>query len=281
MNLDIQTVHAKLSGVSILEGVDLRVKEGQMLGLVGPNGSGKTTLLRTVYRSLKPDTGQVRLDGDDIWRLTPRAAALRVAAVLQDQPPPSAMSVSEVVALGRTPHHGLFDRDNQTDRSNITEALTRAGVAGFAERVFGSLSGGERQRVLLARALAQAPQLLILDEPTNHLDIRARFELLALIRSTGLTVLAVLHDLDLALRYCDHLAVLHHGSVVAAGPATQTLTPEVLDDVFGVNASVETGPDVIPRIVYAAHPVTNKSASNPTSVPALTLPTFQAGSSAG
>ncbi|MYV97202.1 ABC transporter ATP-binding protein, partial [Streptomyces sp. SID3343] len=164
-------------------------------------------------------------------------------------------TVAEVVALGRTPHQGLFDRESARDRDTVADALARSGAAPFADRVFASLSGGERQRVLLARALAQEPALLVLDEPTNHLDIRARFELLALIHELGITTLAVLHDLDLAARSCDRLIVLDAGRVVAAGSVVDALTEPVLRDVFGVNASTARHPDGVVRIHYAAAPL--------------------------
>jgi iron complex transport system ATP-binding protein len=151
--------------------------------------------------------------------------------------------------------HGLLGRDGAEDHRAVAEAIDRCGVLPFADREYASLSGGERQRVLLARALAQSPQLLVLDEVTNHLDIRARFELLDLIRATGVTTLAVLHDLDLAARLCDHLVVLHEGAVVTAGPALKVLTPAVLSNVFGVRATTERHADGVIRVSYAAHPL--------------------------
>lgn len=133
----------------------------------------------------------------------------------------------------------------------------------FAEREYATLSGGERQRVLLARALAQRPQLLVLDELTNHLDIRARFELLDLIRTTGTTTLAALHDLDLAARLCDYLVVLHEGAVVTAGPVLDVLTPDTLREVFGVQASTEQHADGVIRITYAAQPLAGGRPAQP------------------
>ncbi|MEV2272337.1 ABC transporter ATP-binding protein [Nonomuraea africana] len=236
MRLCVSDVSVRLGGVPILHDVSLGAEPGEIVGLVGPNGSGKSTLLRTVYRSLRPESGGIRLGGHNVWAGSARAAARQIAAVLQDDTTPAGMTVVEVVELGRTPHHGLFDREGQADRAAVREAMDRAGVLALAGRRFGSLSGGERQRVQLARALAQEPSLLILDEPTNHLDIRARFELLDLVRELGTTTLAVMHELDLAARVCDSLVVLHGGRVVAEGPVLDALTPEVLREVFGVRA---------------------------------------------
>jgi iron complex transport system ATP-binding protein len=263
MRLTVAGVHVALDRTPVLRDVDLAVEPGDFVGLVGPNGSGKSTLLRTVYRSLRPDAGVVRLGGDDVWALSARTAARRTAAVLQDGPAAGGLTVAEVVALGRTPHQGLFDRESARDRDTVADALARSGAAPFAHRVFASLSGGERQRVLLARALAQEPTLLVLDEPTNHLDIRARFELLSLIHELGITTLAVLHDLDLAARSCDRLIVLDAGRVVAAGPVVDALTGPVLRDVFGVNASTTRHPDGVVRIHYAAAPLAEPSVRVP------------------
>ncbi|TCO60653.1 ABC transporter ATP-binding protein [Actinocrispum wychmicini] len=255
MRLDITSVGVSFGDATILRDASLEVRSGDVVGLVGPNGSGKTTLLRTVYRSLRPDSGSVLVGGDDIWTLSTRGAARRTAAVLQSGHTPAGLTVTEVVALGRTPHHGLLDRESTQDRDAIQEALKQTGMHAHASRAYASLSGGERQRVLLARALAQQPRLLVLDEPTNHLDIRARFELLDLIRRTGITTLAVLHDLDLAARCCDHLVVLHSGRITAAGPVLDVLTSAVLRDVFGVNATAERHADGVIRITYHAEPL--------------------------
>lgn len=254
MKLDITAVSVSIGPVTILRDADMTVAPGDVVGLVGPNGSGKTTLLRTVYRSLRPDTGTVRIGDDDVWALSARSAAQRTAAVLQSGQTPGGLTVTEAVTLGRTPHHGLLDRESAQDREVVLEALKRTGMLSYADRYYATLSGGERQRVLLARALAQEPRLLVLDEPTNHLDIRARFDLLALIRATGITTLAVLHDLDLAARSCDQIVVLHDGQIAAAGSVLDVLTPTILRDVFGVNATAERHEDDIIRINYHANP---------------------------
>ncbi|GAA3100755.1 hypothetical protein GCM10017687_09870 [Streptomyces echinatus] len=204
MKLTVDRLHITLDRRPILRDVRLEAEKGDIVGLVGPNGSGKSTLLRTVYRSLRPAGGVVEVGGDDVWRLSARAAARRTAAVLQDTGAVTGLSVIETVALGRTAHHGLLGRDGAEDRRAVAEAVARCGVEPFADRDYATLSGGERQRVLLARALAQRPRLLVLDELTNHLDIRARFELLDLIRSTR-----------------DH----HTGGAARPGPGRPSLRP--------------------------------------------------------
>ncbi|MEV2246246.1 ABC transporter ATP-binding protein [Streptomyces sp. NPDC049970] len=267
MKLTVDHLHVTLDHNPILRDVSLQVRKGDIVGLVGPNGSGKSTLLRTVYRSLRPADGVVQVGGDDVWELSPRAAARRTAAVLQDDGGnATGLSVTEIVALGRAPHHGLLGREGPQDHDAVSDAIDRCGVRPFAGRDYASLSGGERQRVLLARALAQKPQLLVLDELTNHLDIRARFELLDLIRATGVTTLAVLHDLDLAARLCDHLVILSDGAVAAAGPVLEVLTPQLLADVFGVHATTERHTDGVIRITYAARPITGGGGPAPAGV---------------
>lgn len=255
MRLTVDGLHVTLDDTPVLHDVGLDVEPGQIVGLVGPNGSGKSTVLRAVYRSRRPVAGVVEVGGQDVWRLSSRAAARRTAAVLQAEAGTGGLTVAETVALGRTPHQGVLGRDGQSDRRAVAEAMESCGIAWLADRDLSSLSGGERQRVLLARALAQAPELLVLDELTNHLDIRARFELLGLVRKTGITTLAALHDLDLAARLCDRLVVLHHGRVVAAGPVLDALTPDLLHEVFGVRARAERHPDGVIRVTYEADPL--------------------------
>ncbi|MEL6701480.1 MAG: ABC transporter ATP-binding protein, partial [Pseudomonadota bacterium] len=191
----------------------------RVLGIVGPNGAGKTTLLRLLYRFHCPTTGTVRVDGDDIWALPARTVAQRVAAVLQEQPGDFALTVGEIVALGRTPHkRGFGGTMGSHDHEVIHEALDRLDLHGLSHRHLGTLSGGERQRVMVARALAQEPQLLILDEPTNHLDIRHQLEVLDLIRTLPLTIVTSLHDLNLAAGVCDDVLLIQSGQTVGFGP---------------------------------------------------------------
>ncbi|WP_331740257.1 ABC transporter ATP-binding protein (plasmid) [Streptomyces sp. NBC_01005] len=260
MRLTLDGLHVTLDHTPVLHNVGLDVEPGQIVGLVGPNGSGKSTLLRAVYRSRRPVAGIVAVGGRDVWRISIQAAARHTATVLQDGAGAGGLTVAETVALGRTPHHGVLGRDGEGDRRAVAEAMESCGITSLADRDLSSLSGGECQRVLLARALAQAPKLLVLDELTNHLDIRARFELLGLISKTGVTTLAALHDLDLAARFCDRLVVLHHGRVVAAGPVLDALTPSLLHEVFGVRAHAERHPDGVIRVMYEADPLASTPA---------------------
>ncbi|GGV29763.1 ABC transporter ATP-binding protein [Streptomyces griseoflavus] len=236
MRVDIDRVTVEISGTHVVRDISLRAGSGRFVGVVGPNGSGKSTLLRCVYRALRPTAGAIRLDGDDLLAMSPRDSARRVAALPQEVAAEFDFTVAEVVAMGRLPHQGAVARESEADRRACAAALEGVGAAHLAGRGFLTLSGGEKQRVLIARALAQQPRVLVLDEPTNHLDIAQQLELLSLVRAGGPTVLTALHDLNLAALHCDLLHVLDGGRIVASGAPHDVLTPGLLAEVFGVRA---------------------------------------------
>lgn len=241
---------APRGGEAILTDVSFAVPRGKVLAICGANGAGKSTLLRMIYRYLRPATGRIALGGDNLWQMAPRAAARRVAAVLQEQPTDFALTVREMVGLGRTPHRQGFAGAGARDAEVIATSLHRLDLVRFADKPFGTLSGGERQRVMVARALAQAPELLVLDEPTNHLDIRHQLEVLGLLRSLNMTVVLTLHDLTLAAEHADQLLLLHQGRVLADGPPAAVLTADTIARAFDVTARIDTrGPS--PR--YSFH----------------------------
>ena len=227
-------------GSPILSDVGFSAARGAILAVCGANGAGKSTLLRMIYRYLRPDAGRITLGGDDVWAMPPRAAACRVAAVLQEQPTDFALTVREMVGLGRTPHRAALSGAGARDAEVIASALHRLDLVRFADKPFGTLSGGERQRVMVARALAQEPELLVLDEPTNHLDIRHQLEVLGLLRSIGLTVVLTIHDLTLAAEHADQVLLLQAGRVLAHGPPADVLTPDVIARAFDVTARIDT-----------------------------------------
>ncbi|MFF2023906.1 ABC transporter ATP-binding protein [Streptomyces sp. NPDC058171] len=255
--LDIEDVTVAVGGRALVTGVSLQVAPGEVLGLAGPNGAGKSTLLRTVYRTLRPTSGRVLLDGEDVWRMPGKRLARQLAAVLQESAGDFELTVYDVVAMGRTPHKRAFAGDDADDRAVIASALARLDVDGLADAPFNRLSGGEKQRVLIARALAQQAGTMVLDEPTNHLDLRHQLDVLRLVRHLGVTTVVALHDLNLAAAFCDRLCVLAAGRVVALGPPAEVLTRELLSEVYRVEAEVD------------AHPVTG--------VPHITLVTGDEG----
>ncbi|WP_341716269.1 ABC transporter ATP-binding protein [Micromonospora sp. FIMYZ51] len=218
----------------VIDGVSVTARPGRVLGLIGPNGSGKTTLLRLLYGALRSPTGEVTVDGDGLAALPAREAARRLAVVVQETGGETALTVAELVLLGRGPHLSTFQRTGRTDHEIAARCLARVGAAHLGGRAFVQLSGGERQRVLIARALAQQATHLLLDEPTNHLDIRYQHEILHLVRALGTCAVVVLHDLNLAARYCDDLVLLGAGGVAAAGTTDEVLDPAVLEPVYGI-----------------------------------------------
>ncbi len=235
----------------VLDGVSVGVRAGQVLGLIGPNGSGKTTLLRLLYATLSPRAGLVHLDEVPVRSLTPRETARRLSVVVQEGAGELPLTVAEMVLLGRAPHLSTFQRQSAEDYRIAGAALRRVGARHLAQRVFAGLSGGERQRVLIARALAQQADHLLLDEPTNHLDIRYQHEVLQLVRTlVEVATVVVLHDLNLAGRYCDQLVLLEGGRVACAGPPDAVLTPEVLEPVYGIGVQRFTAADDSVQLLF-------------------------------
>ncbi|MFB6150800.1 MAG: ATP-binding cassette domain-containing protein [Haloarculaceae archaeon] len=242
--VDVRDVTVGYGDLTVLNGVSLGVASGELVGLVGPNGAGKTTLLKAINGVLDPDGGTVSVDGDAIGDLSSRAASRRVATVPQDTTVAFDFSVEHVVEMGRTPYRGRFSTDPGAADA-VERALKRTDTARFRDRSVGSLSGGERQRVVLARALAQETPALLLDEPTASLDINHQIRTLELVRDLaddGKAALAAIHDLDLAARFCDRVAVLVDGDLLAAGPPGEVLTDEHLRAAFDTAAAVHADP---------------------------------------
>lgn len=241
-SLHAERVSVTLSGRRIIEDVSVHAAPGQVVGIVGPNGSGKSTLLRTFVRTVAPVSGTVRIDDVDIATVPVRQTARTVAAVLQDSTGDFDLRARDVVAMGRAPYKRMFQRDDEFDTSVIDRSLRLVGAAHLADRPIALMSGGERQRVMIARALAQQPRLLVLDEPTNHLDIRHQFDVLGLPAQLGVTAVMALHDLNLAAHYCDRIHVLHQGRQVCAGAPAEVLTAELIAEVYRVAATVHPHP---------------------------------------
>ncbi len=227
----------------ILTDISFAVPQGQIMAICGANGAGKSSLLRLIYRHQAPRKGSVRLMGRDLWQMGAAEAARSLATVLQEQPADLALTGRQIIRLGRLPHRrgwsaGLSGT-GAGDEAIIEAAIRRMDLAGMVDRPFGTLSGGERQRVVMARALAQEPRVIVLDEPTNHLDIRHQLELLALLKGLGLTVITTLHDLTLAAEFATRVLILHEGRILADGPPDQALSEATLADAFHVKARID------------------------------------------
>ncbi|MDR1029547.1 MAG: ABC transporter ATP-binding protein [Treponema sp.] len=238
MRITCEPISVVLGGNEILRSVSLDTADKKCIGIIGPNGSGKTTLLKCIYRVLKPDRGAVFLDGTDMRTLPVKETAKNMGVVSQHNYYHFDFTVREIVLMGRSPHKKQMERDNPEDFRIVDEALKTVEMESFGDRRFSTLSGGEQQRIILARALAQQTKCLILDEPTNHLDVKHQFQLLKLLKKLDLTVIAALHDLNLAVSYCDYIYVLKAGVLKGSGTAKELLTPEFLREIYEVDTKI-------------------------------------------
>ncbi len=253
--LKIENLSVSYGPRPVLHGVTLEVASGEVLALIGPNGAGKSTLIRAASGVIPVEAGRVRANGDDLLALPALQRARRVAVVPQAVTLPSAFTVWETILLGRTPYLNFLGQVSDGDEQIARAALARVDALDLAERRVGELSGGEQQRVLLARALAQSTPILLMDEPTAHLDLHYQVDFLETVRSLahrdGLAVLLALHDLNLAARYADRLALLVGGKIQAAGSPRQVLTPEALSAAYHLPVAVVAHPLVDAPLVLA------------------------------
>lgn len=254
--LEARAVTFGYGGAPVVADMSFTVARGELVGLIGPNGCGKTTVVRLLSGVRTPAAGTILLDGRPLDQLRPRERARRLAVVPQDPTVGFAFTALEVVLMGRAPHLRTLGFPGPHDVAVAREAMARLDVAALEARPLDELSGGERQRVLLARALAQAPDVLLLDEPTTHLDLRHQTGIYDVVhelrRARGLAVLSVLHDLNLAATYCDRLVLVAGGRIVCDGPPGTVLTPALLESAYGTPVHVGVnaltgGPLVLPR----------------------------------
>lgn len=266
----VKTYH----GTPVLRGVDVKVRPGEMVGLIGPNGSGKTTLVRMLSGEEKPDAGTIRLEGRSLSDWSLRERARKIAVLPQEGLPPVPFTVEEVVGMGRHPHQSLWPWADRNDRSVVESVLRRIRLIGDRNRPVHQLSGGERQRVAIAKAMAQDPRVLLLDEPTTYLDISHQLSILDAIRhwqsEQGLAVLAVFHDLNLAAQYCSRLLMIKAGRVVVQGRPKEVIRSAAIREVYGVDPVIIRHPSSrIPQVLLQpgwVHPG-EKEKGNPVSLP--------------
>ncbi|MBB3429033.1 ATP-binding cassette domain-containing protein [Rhizobium miluonense] len=235
-------VSFSIAGRTLLQPLTLTLAPRKIVGLIGHNGSGKSTLLKLLARQQPPAGGTIRFEGKPLPEWGDRDFARKVAYLPQTTPAAAGMLVRELVALGRYPWHGALGRFGQTDRDKVEEAMKLTDVTGMAERLVDTLSGGERQRVWLAMLVAQDAECLLLDEPISALDVAHQVEVLSLVQclshARGLGVVAVLHDVNMAARFCDHIIALHSGTIIANGPPDDILTTEALHAIYGVKMHI-------------------------------------------
>lgn len=240
---------------SVLQNLDLQIPEGSFTVIMGPNACGKSTLLRSLARLLRPSSGQVTLDGEAISGLPTKQLARTIGLLPQSSTAPEGISVADLVSRGRHPHQSLLKRWGREDETAVREALAATGMTELAARAVDELSGGQRQRAWIAMALAQQTPLLLLDEPTTYLDIAHQIEVLELctrLQREGRTLVAVLHDLNQALRYATHVVAMSEGEILAQGSPEEIATEKLMRETFGINARIIPDPEtarplVIPR----------------------------------
>lgn len=244
--LQAERVHHSFYDKTVLEEVDVRIEEGKVYALIGPNGSGKSTLLSILMRQLAPRRGEVTLAGEDVYRIPVKKVA-QTMGVLAQQTERAEVTVWQLVAYGRMPHKRMWQRLDDDDHHIVQWAMAETRISHLADRRVAVLSGGEQQRAWLAMALAQQPQLLCLDEPTTYLDVAHQLEVLDVVaklnQERGVTVLMVLHDLNHAAAYADEIIVLYDGRIYAQGAPEGVITQTMLNDVFRVEADIDTDPE--------------------------------------
>ncbi|MBG79779.1 MAG: cobalamin/Fe(3+)-siderophore ABC transporter ATP-binding protein [Phycisphaerae bacterium] len=242
MSVSVKDLHVQLGSNHVLKGMDFDIKSGQRVALVGPNGCGKSTLLRTLCTILKPSQGEVRLEGELIQSYSRRERARKIGLLSQSDVIPMMTTVRDHVSIGRHPHRSYFRDRSSNDAAFIDAAIEVCEISHLADRPVERLSGGERQRVRLATLLAQSPDLLLLDEPLTGLDLEHQYALLHLLedlsQKEGRTLMVVLHDLSLAMRFFDRLLVIHEGKLVADGLPADVMTSELLSEVFNIQADI-------------------------------------------
>ena len=240
MKLEVKDITYSIDGKTIVDSVSLEIEEGCFMGLVGPNGCGKSTLLKSIYRTYKPDSGVVYIDGKSTDDMTNRELARELSVMQQENNIEFDMTVFDMAMLGRFAHQKMFGNDMLRERELVRQALKEVGMAGYEERSFLSLSGGEKQRTLVARALVQKAPMIILDEPTNHLDIGYQYQIMSILKKQNLTVFSSVHDLNIAACYCDKVILMKKGKIVDVGTPEEMFVPDKIKFLFGVDTQITT-----------------------------------------
>lgn len=235
-SVSVDRLCCAIEGSLILRDVSFKVAPGSMTAIVGPNGAGKTTLLRTLAGLLPAASGQAHIDGYPVANITTRSRARMLAFVGQEESVPDGLSVHQAVSLGRLPHQSVWRRPSSEDRRAVDEAIAAVGLSELADEECSRLSGGQKKRIFLARGLAQDTGLILMDEPTNHLDVEHQLRLLELMRTSGSTIIATVHDLDLAMSTFDQIVVVNDGAVQRCGRPEDVLDAGLTRSVFGVDA---------------------------------------------
>lgn len=238
IKLETRGITYSIDGKIIIDGIDISVKEGELVGIVGPNGCGKSTLLKNIYKVFTPDSGAAFIDGEDLSKLSNRKTAKKMSVMQQENIVDFDMTVYDMVMLGRFAHQKLFSGSTEEDRTIVNEYIKEVGLSGYENRHFLSLSGGEKQRTLLARALSQKASLILLDEPTNHLDIGYQYQIMNILKRQSLTILCCVHDLNIASAYCDRIILMKNKKIFDVGSPKEMLTRENIRALFDIDTMI-------------------------------------------
>lgn len=238
--LEIENITYKIDDSLISDGINIKFEENTFTGIIGPNGSGKSTLLKQIYRVLKPTKGKIFFDGIDIEDISSKKMARQMAVLPQENQSDFDYTVREIILMGRFPYHSFFmgDHDFDADINLMKKYLDIVGLREQENQYFKTLSGGEKQRVLLARALVQEAELLILDEVTNHLDIGYQYKVLEILKGLNMTIISAIHDLNLAMKFCDQVVIIDKGRIIVTGNPKDIITRENLKEIFKIDAQI-------------------------------------------
>ena len=242
MKLKVENLSFNIKSKKLLDNININVKKGSFVGLIGPNGCGKTTLLKNIYRCLTPTNGTIYIDDKNIYGLKNKELSKHLSVVMQENSIEFDFTIGEIVAMGRFSSLKRFEKLNESDEDIIQSSLKKVGLENYKNRSFLSLSGGEKQRVMIAVALCQKSKLIILDEPTNHLDIKYQLSILNMLKSLDITVFTTIHDMNLASTYCDYIYVMKSGKVTTHGKIEEVFTKNMFNEVFEVNVHISNNP---------------------------------------
>ncbi|QFZ54748.1 ABC transporter ATP-binding protein [Oceanihabitans sp. IOP_32] len=238
MKLSIENLSFKTANTNILSDISLDVEANSFIGVLGPNGAGKSTLLKCIYGVNTPDKGSVFFENKNLLTMPRKERARKIAVLAQESGSQFDFSVEQVVEMGRYPHKKTLENYSKADKKIVDETLEKLNLTSYRNRFFNTLSGGEKQRVLIARVLAQEADFIILDEPTNHLDIGHQIGIMNIVKNLGVTVLAAIHDINIAALYCDNLVVLKQGQIVTSGTTNHVINKTTIKDTFNIDVDV-------------------------------------------
>ncbi|WP_084764248.1 ABC transporter ATP-binding protein [Clostridium massiliamazoniense] len=242
IKIKVENLEFFIENKRILNNISMEIPRGSFVGIIGPNGSGKSTLLKNIYRVYKPTSGKIYVDNKELLTMSSKQCAREIGVLAQESSTQFDFTVEDIVKMGRYPYKSIFEDYSKEDLDITSKMIERVGLSEHKYRNFNTLSGGEKQRTLIARILVQNAEFLILDEPTNHLDIGYQIQVMDIVKTLNITTLSAIHDMNIALMYCDYIIAMKDGEVVANGKCEEIITEELLKYLFGVNCYIGVNP---------------------------------------